>query len=156
MIFGTKSFILRVMIMFRVLTSMANFSMFQTRNSVAFSNFENYEDALDVDKNILGFSEEVFGENHSRTFAAMENMAETWNNIGNYKRALELEEEVLQFRRENLGEEHPHMIADGVDFYGSLNNLQDWYGDFLKKLRGEYVESMNVKKIQACSPLLSP
>ena len=35
---------------------------------------------------------------------------------------------------------------EGVDFYKSLNSLQEWHGNFLKKLRGEYVEPMNIKK----------
>lgn len=92
--------------------------------SVALSNFENYEDALDVDKTILEFSEEIFGENHPRTFAAMENIAETWNNIGNCKRALELEEKVLQFRRKNLGEENPLTITSMSSMANILSNFE--------------------------------
>ena len=94
------------------------------KNSVALSNLENYEEALEVGKNVLELSEEVFGKNHPRTFAAMENMAETWNNIGNYKHALELEEKVLKFRIENLGEENPLTITSMSSMANILSNFE--------------------------------
>ena len=79
---------------------------------------------MDVGKNVLELSEEVFGKKHPRTFAAMENMAETWNNIGNYKHALELEEKVLKFRIENLGEENPLTITSMSSMANILSNFE--------------------------------
>ncbi|KAI5788600.1 hypothetical protein FPQ18DRAFT_262130 [Pyronema domesticum] len=70
----------------------------------------------------------LFGEENTKTLAAMYLMGYTFRFRGLLKEAQELEEKVLEVRRRTLGEEHPDTLC-------SMQNLANTYGELGGRLK---------------------
>lgn len=69
-----------------------------------------YEDAAEMEKDILEADKEMYGVDHPNTLVSKGNLATTLNALGRHSEAADLQLEVLTTRNEVLGPEHPQSL----------------------------------------------
>ncbi len=81
--------------------------------------------ALELCKDLLESTKEVFNENNPRMIDTMESLANIFAIAGRHEQALELEEKVLKYRRENFGEENYATVCSMSDMALILMKFDD-------------------------------
>ena len=61
-----------------------------------------YNEALNLEEQVLTANKEMFGDKHIDTMMAMNNLALTLNSLGRYDEALNLQQQVLSLNKEYL------------------------------------------------------
>lgn len=75
-----------------------------------------YQPALSLQQRCLQMTREIFGDSHSETMVAMNNLAATLGRMGDFVAARNLEEKTLEINRAILGDEHRNTLI-------SMSNL---------------------------------
>ncbi len=88
--------------------------------------YAKYDEALEIAKQCVELSEELYGDNHGKTADSYDNIGLVYRNKGDYDKAFEYYNTALAIRKQVLGENHP-------DTAGSYNNIGGVYYD-----KGDY------------------
>jgi hypothetical protein len=103
-----------------------------------------YEEAEELQAEVMQMIERVLGEEHPDTLTSMGNLATMYRNRGRWNEAEELEVRVTQTTKRVLGEEHPHMLT-------SMGNLATTYWN---QGRWKEAEELNVQVMKTMKRVL--
>ncbi|CAN9326707.1 unnamed protein product, partial [Alternaria alternata] len=85
-----------------------------------------YEEAEELDVQVLETRKRVLSDEHPHTLTGMANLASTYRNQGRWKEAEELEIQVLQTRKRVLSDEHPHTLNSMANLALTYWNQGRW------------------------------
>ncbi|KAK7177494.1 Kinesin light chain 5 [Paraphaeosphaeria sporulosa] len=88
--------------------------------AMALYNDGRYEEAEELNVQVMETRKRVLGEEHPDTLTSMANLASTFWNQGRWKEAEELEVQVMETRKRVLGEEHPSTLLSMSNFAFTL------------------------------------
>ncbi|PVF94889.1 hypothetical protein CPB86DRAFT_817684 [Serendipita vermifera] len=94
---------------------------------------QQYDNAKDLDEQVLELRKKVFGPEHKYTLMAMSNLAEDYRNLEEYGLAQGLDEETLTLRQRTLGPEH-------IETLWSMENLAQDYHNLEQHQKGREFE----------------
>ncbi|KAL5371346.1 hypothetical protein DPSP01_014329 [Paraphaeosphaeria sporulosa] len=85
-----------------------------------------YEEAEELEVQVLETRKRVLGEEHPSTLTSMGNLASTYRNQGRWKEAEELEVQVLETFKRVLREEHPATLSSMANLASTFWNQGRW------------------------------
>jgi hypothetical protein len=85
-----------------------------------------FEEAEELDVQVMERRSRVLGEEHPSTLTSMDNLASTYSNQGRWKEAEELEVQVIERSSRVLGEEHPSTLTSMANLASTYRNQGRW------------------------------
>jgi tetratricopeptide (TPR) repeat protein len=85
-----------------------------------------WQQAEELEIQVLNISKRVLGAEHPHTLTAMTNLASTFWNQGRWQQAEELQIQVLDIRKRVLGAEHPDTLTAMVNLASTFWNQRRW------------------------------
>jgi tetratricopeptide (TPR) repeat protein len=85
-----------------------------------------YEEAKDVQMQVMKTRKRVLGDEHPDTLSSMDSLALTYSSQGRWKEAEELRVQLMQMMKRVLGDEHPHTLSSIANLASTYSSQGRW------------------------------